>query len=76
MMFRNNDWSRAFLADVGQYAYMPPNELKEKMLPVGFSAVFMSNLEHPPPPLPFPLSYAVMKHKDFRFDSIENSLVD
>lgn len=40
MMFRNNEWSRAYLADVGQYAYMPPTELKEKMLPILKKEIF------------------------------------
>ena len=34
LLIRNTDWSRNYMADVGQYAYMPTAQLHEQMLPV------------------------------------------
>ena len=34
LLIRNTDWAREFFADVGQYAYMPKEELMSTMRPV------------------------------------------
>ena len=34
LLVRNTDWAREFFADVGQYAYMPKEELMSVMRPV------------------------------------------
>lgn len=34
LLIRNTDWSRQYMADVGQYAYVPQAQLHDDMLPV------------------------------------------